>query len=240
MRLSVIIPTLDEEQTLGRALTTIPRSAEVVVSDGLSRDRTSLIALEQGARLVTGSPGRSMQMNRGARVATGDVFLFLHSDCELPPEADDAIRRGLAGPRTVGGSFRLRIASPRRSLGWLAAGSNFRARYLGLPYGDQAIFVRRSVFEQVGGYPEVPLMEDVELVRRAKRQGRMVALSEAVTTGARHWERLGPLGTTLVNWAAITLFFAGVAPERLAPLYWWLRGSAPSSRSRKPVAVSNQ
>jgi rSAM/selenodomain-associated transferase 2 len=222
MDLSIIIPTFDEETCLPHALASLPTGAEVIISDGQSRDRTTQIAEEHRARVVMGPRGRGAQMNRGAKAAAGDILLFLHADCELGPGALEAVRAVLESPDVAGGSFRLRISGPSWSYRLVAFGSNLRARS-GLPYGDQAIFVRRSVFDAIGGYPEIPIMEDVEFVRRIRRRGRLVAVAETVTTGTRHWDALGPLLTTLLNWITVSLYFCGVEPSRLYPIYHRLR-----------------
>ncbi|HLE19643.1 MAG TPA: TIGR04283 family arsenosugar biosynthesis glycosyltransferase [Vicinamibacteria bacterium] len=219
MNLSVIVPTLNEETLLPRALASVPRGAEVVVADGRSADRTREVAVQLGARVVVGAPGRGAQMNQGAREASGDTLLFLHADCALGPGADEAIRQALSDACVVGGWFRLSVRPARPSLALVSFGSNLRARLLGLPYGDQALFMRRSVFDAIGGYRDVPIMEDVDLVRRLRKRGRLKCLDATVTTLPRHWERSGPLFTTLVNWAAIAAFSLGVSPSRLAPIY---------------------
>jgi rSAM/selenodomain-associated transferase 2 len=239
MHLSVIIPTLDEEANLPRVLASLPADAEIIISDGQSRDRSVEIAKKHGARVVVGARGRGAQMNLGAASATGDILVFLHADCELGGGVIEAIRAALRAPEAVGGSFRLRIAASSWSHRLVAFGANLRARF-GLPYGDQAIFVRRSVFEAVGGYPEIPIMEDVELVRRLRRHGRLVAVDETVITGTRHWDALGPILTTLLNWVTVSLYFGGVSPARLSPLYHRLRkkpaGSlTPSARKGEGV-----
>ncbi len=228
MRLSVIIPSLNEEENLPQALASIPAGSEVIVSDGQSKDRTAEIAAQQGAQVVSGPPGRGTQMNLGAQAARGDALLFLHADCALGAGAEGAIRKAFRDPKVVGGCFRLVIVPTRWSLRLVAFGSNQRARRFQLPYGDQAVFVRRSDFEAVGGYPEIPIMEDVELVRKLRRRGRLLCLQETVTTPARHWNALGPFTTTLVNWATISLYFLGVSPNRLAPFYHrWRKAELP-------------
>jgi rSAM/selenodomain-associated transferase 2 len=223
MKISVIIPTLNEEAHLHQALESLPSGAEVIVSDGDSQDRTSEIATKYGARVVKGDRGRGVQMNLGARSSTGDVLLFLHADCTMAPGAFKAIQSALANSNVVGGSFRLRIAHPGLGYRLVAFGSNLRARYMDLPYGDQAIFLRRSDFEAIDGFPETALMEDIELVWRLRKRGKLVSVNEPVTTGSRHWEALGPLPTTLLNWITICLYFLGVSPSRLAPVYHRLR-----------------
>ncbi len=241
MKLSVVVPTLNEERCLARALASIPAGVEILVADGQSEDRTREIATEQGARVIEGALGRGAQMNLGAKAASGDTLLFLHADCELSPGANDAIREALDDTDVVGGSFTLRVEPTSLGLGLVSLGSNLRARFLGFPYGDQGLFVRRSEFERIGGYRDIPIMEDVDLAKRLRARGRMVTLDVPVTTTPRHWERLGPFATTVVNWVAVTAFFLGVSPQRLAPVYHRLRGSQPSSPpSREPLAVPNE
>jgi len=223
MKLSVIIPAFDEAAILPRSLRALPPKAEVIVVDGQSRDNTPEIARQGGARVIRGKRGRGAQMNLGGKHSSGDVLLFLHADCVLGPNAGPSIEAALGGHGTVGGSFRLHIDHPRWTYRLVAFGSNFRARFFGLPYGDQAIFVRRSDFDAIGGYPESPLMEDVVLVRRLRKRGKLAAIKETVTTGTRHWQHLGPLLTTLLNWVTVALFFVGVPPKRLAPWYQRLR-----------------
>jgi rSAM/selenodomain-associated transferase 2 len=223
MKISVIIPTLNEELRLRRTLDSIPKGTEVVVADGGSTDRTIEIARRHDVQVVEGPPGRGSQMNRGAASTTGEVLLFLHADCELAPGAFEAIATALDHPRNVAGSFRLGISPDTWGYRLVGYGSNFRASVLGLPYGDQAIFVRRTIFEAIGGYPEIPLMEDVILVRRLRRMGKLTCVKHTVTTGPRHWQHLGPFLTTLLNWTTVGLFFLGVSPSRLAPIYHRLR-----------------
>jgi rSAM/selenodomain-associated transferase 2 len=223
MKLSIIIPTLDEEANLPHSLSALPSEAEVIVVDGLSRDRTREIALQWGARVIESRPGRGAQMNVGAGHSSGDVLLFLHADCVLGPRAAGLVEKALHRPGVVGGSFRLHIDHPGWGYRLVAFGSNLRARLFGLPYGDQALFVRRSDFDAIGGFPEDPLMEDVVLVRRLRQRGKLVAIDETVTTGPRHWQHLGPLLTTLLNWTTVSLYFLGISPARLAPWYHRLR-----------------
>lgn len=236
MRISVVIPTLNEERLLLRAIDSVlPFAGEVLVVDGNSTDRTVEMAGGAGTRILTGLRGRGAQLNCGARAAAGDILLFLHADCALGPGAGPAITAALSDPAVVVGCFSLRVDSDDPALRWVALGSNLRARWLGLPYGDQALFVRRLDFEAAGGFRDIPLMEDVDLVLRLKRRGRIACLRETVTTSPRHWESRGPTWTTLVNWIAVALFLAGVPAERLAPLYWRMRGVAPVGGSSPQV-----
>jgi hypothetical protein len=220
MHLSVVIPAWNEAENLAPVLEAIPRGAEVVVVDGGSSDATVEIARRSGARVLVSEPGRARQMNRGARECAGDTLLFLHADAVLAPGAADAMERALADPAVVGGFFRLRIESSRLALRLAALGSNLRARALLLPYGDQGIFLRRSVFDQLGGFPDVPFLEDVALIRLVRGRGRLAPLDVTLVTGDRHWRALGVLPTTLLDWTAVGLYFAGVSPSTLAPSYF--------------------
>jgi rSAM/selenodomain-associated transferase 2 len=236
MELSVIIPTLDEAARLATTLASIPEGTEIVVSDGGSHDDTRAIAEAAGAIVVTGARGRASQMNRGAEAASGDALVFVHADCVLPTGWLEAIGGALSDPDVVGGAFRLRIRNAGLALRLIAFGSNLRARFLRTPYGDQALFVRRVGFEQAGGFPEIPFMEDVAFVRRLRQAGRLALLPISVTTDPRHWERLGPARTTLLNWAAVVLYSFGVPAERLAPLYFRLRSGRRNPAQDRPVA----
>jgi rSAM/selenodomain-associated transferase 2 len=193
----------------------------VLVADGGSRDGTARVVAEQpGVRLVPSARGRARQMNAGARAAAGDVLLFLHADTRLPDGAAGAIAAALADPGVVGGRFDVRFDSRRRLLALVAWLMNARSRATSVCTGDQAIFARRADFEAVGGYPDIPLMEDIELSRRLKARGRLAALRARVTTSARKWEREGPLRTIGLMWALRLLHFCGVAPERLHRWYY--------------------
>ncbi|HSF15711.1 MAG TPA: TIGR04283 family arsenosugar biosynthesis glycosyltransferase [Vicinamibacteria bacterium] len=234
VKLSVIVPTFNEADNLARTLDSLTLDAEVVVSDGESRDETVAIAVSRGARVVTGSRSRARQMNRGASASSGDVLIFVHADCVLASDAGLAIRTALADARVVAGSFRLVIRQAGPMLRLVALGSNFRSRYLKTPYGDQGLFVRRETFEAVGGFRDLPFLEDLAMVRELKRCGRLVALDAPIVTGTRHWDRLGPLPTTLLNWSMVSLYLAGVSPEKLEPVYRRLLGK-PGSEERERV-----
>jgi rSAM/selenodomain-associated transferase 2 len=223
MKLSVVIPTWNEAENLEATLASLPAGAEVIVADGGSRDGTLEIARRARARVVSCIQGRARQMNRGAEESHGDLLLFLHADAVLEPGAGAAIERALSQPGVAGGFFHLRIASPRLLLRIAARGSNLRARLLRMPYGDQGLAVRRHTYEEVGGFPEVPFLEDVSLIRMLRRKGRLVALDATLSTGDRHWRDLGILRTTLLDWAMVSLYFLGVSPETLAAPYSRLR-----------------
>jgi rSAM/selenodomain-associated transferase 2 len=170
--------------------------------------------------VLDGSRGRARQMNAGARVAHGEVLLFLHADTVLPAGFESAIARALAAPDVVAGRFDVRLDNPRWPFRMIAGLMNVRSRLSGISTGDQALFVRREVFEAIGGFPDIPLMEDVELTRRLKRRGRQAALRETVTTSARKWEREGVARTIGLMWALRFLYACGVSPARLHRWYY--------------------
>jgi rSAM/selenodomain-associated transferase 2 len=222
--LSIIVPVLDEAENLERLLPHLRGrcpDAEVIVVDGGSADRTALVARDwPHARYLASERGRARQMNAGARAAHGDILLFLHADTLLPADAAAAIARALADRRVVGGRFDVSFGSPGRAFRLIATFMNWRSRLTGIATGDQAIFVRRDVFEALGGYPDIPLMEDVELSARLKRQGPIQCLRSRVTTSARKWEREGIVRTVVLMWALRLLHFFRVDTARLHRWYY--------------------
>jgi len=230
MKITIVMPTLNEAETLERPLAAALAAAdEVVVSDGGSTDGTPEIARRLGARVVSGPPGRGGQLTRGARELDGDpsdVLLFLHADTLLPPEAAQAVRAAIAAG-AVGGAFRVRfdVDTPLLRLG--ARLINLRSRWTGLPLGDQAQFVRRDVFERLAGFRDWPILEDLDLAMRLKREGKTVLLGDrmggCVTTAARRFVNLGIVRTVATNWLIWSLFALGVSPHRLVRLYYRLR-----------------
>ncbi len=217
-RVSVIIPALNEEAAVARAVESAMtvQMAEVIVVDGGSRDRTSAVAASSGASVILSRKGRAIQMNAGAARASGDVLVFLHADTVLPVGYDLAIARTLDRPGTAAGAFRLSIAGGSRSLRVIESLVHWRSTALGLPYGDQAIFLTAEVFRRVGGFPELPIMEDLELTRRLKPLGQIRIAPEPVVTSARRWHEGGVWRTTLRNQFYLAAYFAGVRVERIA------------------------
>jgi rSAM/selenodomain-associated transferase 2 len=216
--ISIIVPVLNEAAALPatlRPLVGAPAS-ELIVVDGGSQDGTPAVARQFTDRVLTGASGRARQMNFGALHAHGAVLIFLHGDTLLSPAALAAARRALEDDTVVGGAFRLQIASDRPWLRIVAWGANLRSRYLGLPYGDQALFVRRTTFEAVGGFPAWPLMEDVELIRRLRHKGRVALLAEVALTSARRWEQEGMIWTSVKHLLLLAGFWFGIPPSRLA------------------------
>lgn len=226
-RLSVIIPTLNEEALIAAQLrwtSALPGVGEIVVVDGGSEDATlQHVALFPQVRVVTSERGRAHQLNAGARVATGEVLLFLHADVRLPSDAAIHVERALARPEVVGGAFKTWTVADHPT--WLAPWlhlADFRSRYSSLPYGDQAMFVRRSTFEAVGGFPAQPLMEDLELSRRLSAVGRLLTVPAVVRVSGRRFVARPVFFTLVVN-VFPALYRLGVSAERLARIYAHVR-----------------
>lgn len=219
-RISVILPALKEAAHLATTLehVRLGMPAEVIVVDGGSTDGTPEIARQAGASVVISPPGRARQMNAGAAEATGEVFLFLHADTHLPSGWTDTIRHTLAPKDIAAGAFAFRIReefSGRRLVEW---GTNLRSRRLQCPYGDQGLFLRRSVFEELGGFADLPLMEDYEFNIRLRHRGRVVTAEAPISTSGRRWIRLGALRTTVTNALIVAGYHAGIQHGVLARL----------------------
>lgn len=243
MTISVVIPTLNEERSLPTTLARAVESgfAEVIVVDGGSRDRTRDIVAQFDVRrstfnastsnhqprtsimLLTAPPGRASQMNAGAAASRGEIVLFLHADTLLPLDARSAIERVLEDPAYVGGRFDVRFerdAGLGRLIGRMV---NLRSRWTGIATGDQAMFLRRSAFERLGGFSDIPIMEDVDLSRRLKRIGRVAALRSQVVTSFRRWDACGPIRTIVLMWVLRFLYWVGINPGTLTRLYTAVR-----------------
>jgi rSAM/selenodomain-associated transferase 2 len=233
--ISVVIPTLNEEATIAATLRSTAHFGfhEIIVVDGGSTDGTIAVvnafvsttrqATPRIIRLLSSPPGRARQLNVGANAAGGDVVLFLHADTHLPPSAASSIEAALADDRVVGGRFDVQFDS--RSPWGSVIGSlmNLRSRLTGICTGDQALFVRKTAFTQLQGFADIPLMEDVEFTARLKRQGRIAALHDRVTTSFRRWEKAGPLRTVVLMWTLRLLYWMGMSPSRLSPWYKLVR-----------------
>jgi rSAM/selenodomain-associated transferase 2 len=225
-KISLIIPALDEERHLARTLEALARAApprpEVIVVDGGSRDRTLEIARSyRGVKaLAYGRACRALQMNAGAGVAAGEILLFLHADVILPAAAFGSITAALADPEVLGGCFEVCFpeAAPR-AMRLMAAGINLRTRLFRTATGDQAIFVRRAAFDEIGGYPEIPLMEDVELFAAIKRRGRVTVLPGPVEVSPRRWLRRGIWRTMLLMYALRGGYGLGLRPAALKKFF---------------------
>lgn len=221
LRISIIIPVLNEAAAIGPCLDRLPRSPEIelVLADGGSSDATAEEIRARGLEPLCAAPGRGTQLRAGAAAASGGIFLFLHCDTCLPPDFIAHVRSTLGRSGVAAGAFRLRIDAPGTVFRLIEAGANLRSSVLGLPYGDQAMFLRRETYFAAGGFPEQPLMEDVVLAKRLRRLGAIVLAPAAAATSARRWQRLGPLRVTLINQLMLLGHAAGIPPERLASWY---------------------
>lgn len=222
--LSVVIPALDERASLARALgSTSGPGVERIVVDGGSVDGTPDAARALGAEqvLVSGR-GRARQMQTGFRASRGEVVLFLHADTRLETGWAASLRRATEEPGVAGGAFHLRFESPRAVYRFIERGARARCRVARLPYGDQGIFVRRNVLDELGGIPDTPIFEDLDLARAMRRFGRVVLLPQAAFTSPRRYERNGPLRTMLRNWIALGAWALGADRERVVR---WYRGA---------------
>ena len=198
---------------------------EIIVVDGGSADGTpEIVRSWPGARLIESSiRGRAIQMNAGAAASSGDVLLFLHADTRLPAGWREFVTESIFGRGKAGGRFRFDIAHAKRIYRWIARGTNFRSRFLGITYGDQAIYTTREAFEAVGGYPGIPVFEDARFADRLKQAGGLDWIDEAVLTSARRWERRGPVRTLLLTWLLRLLYTLFVPPRILARFYGVVR-----------------
>ncbi|MBD1902926.1 MULTISPECIES: TIGR04283 family arsenosugar biosynthesis glycosyltransferase [Cyanophyceae] len=221
-RISIIIPVLNEAaDTIRSTLASVQNveNVEVIVVDGGSQNETVALVQSWGVKVLFSTAGRACQMNAGATAATGDILLFLHADTSLPLGFEKLVPLTLAQSGTVAGAFELKINSPMRSLRLVERMVNWRSRFFSLPYGDQAIFLKASLFHDIGGFPNLPIMEDCELICRLKRLGRISIAPAPVMTSARRWQKLGVLKTTLINQIVILGYFLGVSPSQLVKFY---------------------
>jgi uncharacterized protein len=231
--ISVIIPALNEVSVLATTLESIrpARPLEVILVDGGSLDGTLKLAKQHGATILFSTPGRARQMNLGAAAASGSILLFLHSDTRPPLHFDKEIRNVISGSAVVAGAFELSIDAQNPSLRWIERMANWRSRTLHMPYGDQAIFVRAEVFRAIGGFSELPIMEDFELMLRLRRLGRIAIIPQPALTSARRWHETGILKTTLINQIAILSYFLGISPSRIARWYHGRNNQVGAKRS---------
>lgn len=220
--LSIVIPTLNEESHLEGILQdlsqlTLPH--EVVVADGGSRDGTTALARSHGARVVLGARGRGLQLASGAAVAEAPVLCFLHADVRLPRETIAALEEIAQAPPPCALAFRFSVDAAGVGFRIIELGVRVRCRLFRLPYGDQGLILRREDYHLAGGFPPVPIMEDVMLVRALHRVTRLALRPEPVRLSPRRWNRYGVVGATLRNWALMLRFLTGTPPSRLASGY---------------------
>ena len=221
MRISVVIPALNEGATIGATLAAMPAGAdEVIVADGGSEDATRDEAARAGARVIAAPRGRGPQMNAGAAAASGDALVFLHADTRLASDAFDHVRRLLADPDIAGGAFHLSIEGngawggpepekPNVFYAFTARNANIRSKLLGAPYGDQAFFVKKAAFDALGGYRPLPTCEDLDFIRRLRKRGRVVIAPATASTSARRWVKQGNVSLTVRNFVLFLRYWLG-------------------------------
>lgn len=222
-KLSIIVPTLNEAAGIQAQLTALQAlreaGSELIVVDGGSADETTHVARPLADRLLSAPRGRGRQMNAGAAQAAGDVLLFLHGDTSLPEQADDLILQGLAASGRTWGRFDVAIDGRHFLLPVIAWFMNHRSRLTGIATGDQGMFVRRAAFAALGGFPEIPLMEDIVLSRRLHAFGPPLCIHRRAVTSGRRWDKHGVLGTVLLMWCLRLAFFLGADTRWLAKCY---------------------
>jgi rSAM/selenodomain-associated transferase 2 len=221
MKISVIIPTLNEESCVAETLKSLRRQnpQEIIVADGGSTDATRKIATLYADRVLEGPRARAFQMNLGAASATGDILLFLHADCSLEADALMEASRGLKRPGVAAGCFTMAVQASGllyRSIDFCASA---RVQLTGLAYGDQGLFLKRELFAALGGFPEIPLMEDVYFSKKLRQQGRIVVVKPRIFVSPRRWQREGIVRQTLRNWSLLAGSALGVSTQRLASYY---------------------
>ena len=219
---SIIIPVLNEAAIVGRTLEQLQQYSEleIIVVDGGSQDHTLAIARQKGVKAIAVTEGgRAAQMNAGADIAQGDILLFLHADTQLPPNFTKLVVETLTQPGVIAGAFELTIAGTDRSLRWIEMLVKMRSHLLSLPYGDQAIFIASSAFSKLERFADLPIMEDFEFIKRARKQGKIAIAPAAVITSGRRWQKLGIWQTTLINQLIIAGYYLGVSPQKLSNFY---------------------
>ncbi|HEX6923077.1 MAG TPA: TIGR04283 family arsenosugar biosynthesis glycosyltransferase [Bacillales bacterium] len=218
--ISIIIPTLNEGPKIQKLLTTVEKmnNVEVIIVDGGSVEPIESIMTEN-CRVLHSERGRSRQMNKGAEAAKGDILWFLHADSKVPENAADLIREAMESRTVVGGGFSLKFDYDAFLFKIIEKGSNFRAKYGKIFFGDQSFFVRQKTFKELEGFPDVTLMEDWILSRKARKKGGLVLLPERIITSARRFRKYGPLRTFLFMLTLQLLFLLGVPPDKLGRFY---------------------
>ena len=217
----MLVPLLNEADGLPRLLQSLKACApdELVLVDGGSSDGTAQLLQESGLRWLSSKPGRAVQMNAGAELCESDILLFLHADTDISSDGVEFLRGLARTPGMVGGRFDVRLSGQHAALRVIECLINLRSRLSRISTGDQAMFVRRDVFEAMGGFSDIPLMEDIEFSRRLKRRGKIACLRQKVSTSSRRWDQHGMVRTVLLMWRLRLLYWLGVSPAKLATMY---------------------
>ena len=219
--LSIILPVLNEEASLPDVLARLQylrqQGHEVIVVDGGSHDNSLMLAQQSADKVIVSQPGRAIQMNSGAELATGDILLFLHADTILPEEVERILSE-IEGD-TFWGRFDVRLSGRRFIFRIIEAMMNFRSRITSVATGDQAIFITTGLFEKAGGYPEIALMEDIAISKQLSRVSRPVCVSNRVVTSSRRWEDRGIIKTILLMWKLRLYYFFGMSPQKISRMY---------------------
>lgn len=222
--ISAIIPVLNEAKILDQSLSRLTpqlKGHELIIVDGSSTDDTSLIAKKYG-QVICSERGRARQSNAGAAMARGDILLFLHADVWLDSGAIESVETAISAGY-VGGAFKQRIDGDHPLYRLIERAANFRAKRLGIFYGDGGIFIHRAHFNQIGGFPDIPIMEEVGLSRKLRRCGKVTLVEPGIYISARRWKKNGIVRTTLTNWLITLLYLLRVRPNHLAKLYRHIR-----------------
>lgn len=222
IEISIIIPVLNEENFILKTLKNLPKNEaiEVIVIDGGSKDNTVQLVQNMGIKIIKlTQASRSLQMNQGALLATGNILLFLHADTILPQGYDELILNGFSNSKIVGGAFKLKIDLSLFSLRLIEILVNWRSQIFSIPYGDQGIFVKTSVFREIGGFTNFPIMEDFEFMQKLNKRGKIIIVSAKVVTSGRRWQKLGVVKTTLINQLIILGYYLGISPHKLVQWY---------------------
>lgn len=237
-KISIIIPVLNEATTIEATLSILQDTPdiEIIVVDGGSRDQTinianflsKQLAPSLSIKIISTTAGRAHQMNAGAAVARGDILLFLHGDTYLPPKFNLLLLQAFQDAVTIAGAFELQINAQLPGLRLVEKMVNMRSRFFSLPYGDQAIFMKKSIFEEIGGFPNLPIMEDFELMLALRKLGKVVIIAAPVITSGRRWQKLGVVKTTLLNQLIIAGYFMGISPNLL--VHWYRQGGFKRSK----------
>ena len=222
--ISVIIPVLNEAKILNQSLSRLTpqlKDHELIIVDGNSSDETLLIAKKYG-KVISAERGRARQSNAGAAVASGDILLFLHADAWLDSGAMEGVEAAIAAGY-VGGAFKQQIEGKHPLYRLIERAANFRARWLRILYGDGGIFIHRTHFDRIGGFPDIPIMEEVGFSQKLRRSGKVTLVEPKIHISPRRWQKNGILRTTLTNWLITVLYLLRVSPNHLAKLYHHIR-----------------